>query len=259
MPLFLDQLGSEVYLEKPPKRIISLVPSQTELLVDLGLADQLVGVTKFCVHPKGINKEKAIVGGTKKYNFQKIDALHPHLIIGNKEENEREGIAFLSKNYPVWMSDIYNLEDAYQMVLGIGEVTDQKVNAQKLVNRLQLELNRSFPDLGTAIYLIWKNPIMVAGSNTFIDCMLEKAGFKNLIKTSRYPEISMDALKELSPDFLLLSSEPYPFKIQDCQMFQDILPFTQIHLVDGEMFSWYGSRLSHFSAYIHQKFSTNFN
>ena len=93
---FTDQLNRNIFIPNPPKRIISLVPSQTELLVDLGLEDRIVGVTKFCVHPRDLREKKTIVGGTKNYRFEVIDSLQPDLIIGNKEENDKEGIEILA-------------------------------------------------------------------------------------------------------------------------------------------------------------------
>src|ERR1700722_20147309 len=102
---FTDQMGRTISVEWPVKRIISLVPSQTELLYSLGLADEVIGITKFCVHPKEWFHSKTRVGGTKKLDFEKIAALKPDLIIGNKEENEEVQIKQLMQDYPVWMSD----------------------------------------------------------------------------------------------------------------------------------------------------------
>ncbi|WP_342626401.1 helical backbone metal receptor [Belliella baltica] len=118
MPIYTDQLKRKVTIAESPKRIISLVPSQTELLVDLGLGDRIVGVTKFCVHPEGFKEKKQIIGGTKNFHFDKIDQLEPDLIIGNKEENYQEGIEKLAEKYPVWMSDIFDLSDAME-ILGL--------------------------------------------------------------------------------------------------------------------------------------------
>src|SRR5579863_4514221 len=111
-----DQLGTRLDIKIPPERIISLVPSQTELLFDLGLEEQIVGVTRFCVHPAEKVAMKVKVGGTKRFDFEKIASLNPDLIIGNKEENYLEGIEALRKEYPVWMSDIFTLKDALDMI-----------------------------------------------------------------------------------------------------------------------------------------------
>ncbi|MFD2035224.1 ABC transporter substrate-binding protein [Belliella marina] len=243
MPTYTDQLNRKIYIPEKPQRIISLVPSQTELLVDLGLGEKIVGVTKFCVHPEGFKKKKQIIGGTKNFHFDKIDQLKPDLIIGNKEENYQEGIVRLAEEYPVWVSDIFDLSDAMEMMLGVGKITGSSEAAQQLVDKIRKDMDYVPKKKGTAVYLIWKDPIMVAGKNTFIDDMLARAGFGNLVGKSRYPEISMEELKEMDPDYILLSSEPYPFKQKHLDEFAATLPNSTIQLVDGEIFSWYGSRL----------------
>ncbi len=250
MPLFTDQILRSIEIPEHPRRIISLVPSQTELLVDLGLRERLVGVTKFCVHPQGLKKEKTIIGGTKNFHFDKIEALKPDLIIGNKEENYQEGIERLSENYPVWLSDIFNLDDAFQMIQEIGLITGTSGQAENLVQKIRGDLDFILPRKGTAVYLIWKDPIMAVGRSTFIDDMMSRAGFENLVHEFRYPELSLDELKAMAPDFLLLSSEPYPFNQKHIDEFTFILPNAKVQLVDGEMFSWYGSRLQHAKAYL---------
>jgi ABC-type Fe3+-hydroxamate transport system substrate-binding protein len=241
--IFFDQLHRSIFISAIPKRIISLVPSQTELLVDLGLEDNIVGVTKFCVHPKSLRKEKAIVGGTKNYRLELIDLLKPDLIIGNKEENDQTGIEILMNNYPVWMSDIYTLEDSLDMILRLGEIFKVEKRAKSIADQIQDDFLEKVKFKGTAVYLIWNKPMMAAGSDTFINGMLPYAGFKNLITESRYPEISLEELQRLDPEYLLLSSEPFPFKPKHLKEFENFLPQAKIVLVDGEMFSWYGSRL----------------
>lgn len=232
-----------ISLEKIPERIVSLVPSQTELLVDLGLEDHIVGVTKFCVHPKGFKQRKTMIGGTKDFYFDRIDLLQPDLIIGNKEENYKEGIERLAEQYPVWMSDIFDLGDALQMMESIGEITGRPVKSQKIIQAISTEFQEHFTSKGTAIYLIWQKPMMTVGLHTFIDRMLQKAGFKNLIKKERYPEISRAEILALNPDFILLSSEPYPFKEKHVEEYRKLFPQVRVRVVDGEFFSWYGSRL----------------
>ena len=240
---FTDHLSRSIFLPKPPQRIVSLVPSQTELLVDLGLEDKIVGITKFCVHPFRLRKSKTIVGGTKNYRFDVIERLNPDLIIGNKEENDQEGIEKLALSYPVWMSDIFDLKDSLRMISELGKITDTETKAAAIVAQIQNSLREKASSRGTCVYLIWENPKMAAGKRTFIDSMLLFAGFENLVKEERYPEISEKDLIQLSPEYLLLSSEPFPFKEKHRQAFQQLLPRAKILLVDGELFSWYGSRL----------------
>jgi ABC-type Fe3+-hydroxamate transport system substrate-binding protein len=247
---FIDHLNRTITLSKLPERIISLVPSQTELLVDLGLEEKLVGVTKFCVHPKHLRKTKTIVGGTKNYRFEVIDSLKPDLIIGNKEENERESIERLAENYPVWISDIRNLEDAYRMIEDVGKLTGTQNRAELISKEIKQTFDIPVPKKGTGVYLIWKEPWITAGKETFIDEMLRIAGFENLIPEIRYPSITLEELVGLGPDFLLLSSEPYPFKESHCEELKKFFPNSRILLVDGELFSWYGTRLRYSSAYF---------
>ncbi|GAA0878044.1 helical backbone metal receptor [Algoriphagus jejuensis] len=229
-----------------------MVPSQTELLVDLGLEEQIVGVTRFCVRPSQLRKSKTIVGGTKNYRFDVIEGLEPDLIIGNKEENDQEGIERLAKIYPVWMSDIFDLNDSLLMIADFGRITGTEIKASEIVAQIETSLAQGTPYKGTCVYLIWDNPKMTVGKNTFIDSMLALAGFENLIQTERYPEIGEEELIRLSPNFVLLSSEPFPFREKHRKAFQKILPESRILLVDGEMFSWYGSRLLYAMDYFNR-------
>lgn len=224
-------------------RIVSLVPSQTELLVDLGLRERLVGVTRFCIHPSGLRKEVPVIGGTKNAKIDLIRELKPDLIIGNKEENNQADIEELEKEFPVWMSDIFNLEDALEMLLRIGELTGTQAKASELKTAIANNFDR-LRDLKSngkrVLYLIWKGPYIAAGKNTFIDSMLQTLGFENAVSEARYPEARLETL---APDVVFLSSEPYPFKEKHIAELQEQFPASRIVLVDGEYFSWYGSRL----------------
>jgi len=240
----IDQLGRLVELNFPPQRIISLVPSQTELLFDLGLGDRVVGITKFCVHPNEWFTSKTKVGGTKKFQFDIIDSLQPDLIIGNKEENYEQGINQLASRYPVWMTDITSWESAMQMIKLVGDVVDERTKADCLVEEIQDKFGAIKPlSTKSVLYLIWKDPWMAAGKNTFIDAMLYKIGLVNCLEKDRYPKLSIDEIKRLSPEVILLSSEPFPFQQKNLEELQLVLPKAKIILIDGEMFSWYGSRL----------------
>jgi ABC-type Fe3+-hydroxamate transport system substrate-binding protein len=250
---FTDQLGNVISLPYPPKRIVSLVPSQTELLYDLGLRDEVVGVTKFCIHPELWQQEKKIIGGTKKFHFHEIEKLQPDLIIGNKEENYQEGIEILQKKFPVWMSDIVSMDDALEMIAFVGEMVSKKEVATNLVASIKNgfdQLNRF--KKRSALYLIWRNPWMAVGENTFIHVMLEYAGFKNCITDTRYPELSNETITSCNPDVVLLSSEPYPFQQKHIKEISQLCPHAKVKLVDGELFSWYGSRLLKAPAYFTQ-------
>ena len=245
MPVFYDQMNKAVHVQQAPKRIISLVPSQTELLFDLGLDEQIVGVTKFCIHPADKVKHTAKIGGTKQLNIKSIHDLQPDLVIANKEENEQTQVEELMKHYPIWISDINNLPAALDMITKVGEITGRQQRADEIVKDIsqQFQLLKPARAKLRVLYLIWRKPYMAAGSGTFIDSMLQLCGFENVIGAQRYPELSVDELIAAKPDVLLLSSEPYPFGQKHNDEFKLMLPDVKIELVDGELFSWYGSRL----------------
>ena len=249
-----DQLGRTVTLNNfPPKRIISLVPSQTELLFDLGLDEEVIGITKFCVHPQHWFENKKRVGGTKNINIEKIRSLQPDLILANKEENVKEQIEQLEKIAPVWVSDITTFEDALQMINSIGAITNTTSKAESLIKRITTnfsQLQTTNHKLQTC-YLIWRNPYMTIGGDTFINDMLNKCGLQNVFEhLMRYPEITIEQLVAANPQLILLSSEPYPFKEKHVEELQPFFNNTKIILVDGEMFSWYGSRMIHAPNYF---------
>lgn len=246
MPEFIDQTNRTVFINYPPKRIISLVPSQTELLYDLGLDEQVAGITKFCVHPESWFRHKTRVGGTKQLKMDVIHSLNPDLIIANLEENVKEQVEELMNHYPVWISDVNNLPGAYEMIAQIGRITDRNDKAEQINSLIKKEFSRlSTPGYRLpTCYLIWKNPYMTIGGDTFINSMLDAAGFENIFKNkNRYPEVTIDELSALNVKLLLLSSEPFPFTQKHIDELQHELPDTKIMLADGEMFSWYGSRL----------------
>jgi ABC-type Fe3+-hydroxamate transport system substrate-binding protein len=252
MPVYTDQMKRTVELPATPKRIISIVPSQTELLFDLNLDAEIIGITKFCIYPKDQVKQKVKVGGTKILNISKIKELKPDLIIGNKEENERSQVEELMESFPVWMSDITDLNDATDMISRVGELVGKNAEAEKLVTNIRLDFNQlniKTQNLRVA-YFIWRKPYIIAGKGTFIDDMLQKCGLANAFNTDRYPEISAEQLIAAKPDVILLSSEPYPFKEKHISEFKIALPNSIIKLVDGELFSWYGSRLLHAPEYF---------
>lgn len=245
---YTDQMGQTIHAPKPPRRIISLVPSLTELLFDLGLADRIVGRTKFCIHPAASVKQVQSIGGTKQFRFDKIAELAPDLIIGNKEENYVDGITQLAESYPVWMSDIYTLNDALWMIRELGQVVDRKIGSESLADQIEASFTSLQPlaDPLRAGYLIWHKPYMAVGRNTFIHDMLFRCGFVNAFADQgdgRYPEVTAEEISAANLDVLLLSSEPFPFAEKHRAEIAEMFPNVAVHLVDGEMFSWYGSRL----------------
>lgn len=252
---YTDQTGRQISLLHKPRRIVSLVPSQTELLHYLGLEKETVGITKFCIHPELWYREKKRVGGTKTVDLERVLSLKPDLIIANKEENQKEQILELADKCPLWLSDIVTLEDAFAMIEAVGELTDKEAAAVDLVKKLR----NDFSDLQVkaksirkkVAYFIWQKPYMVAGSGTFINEVLKVGGFDNIfIDQERYPEVNEEILRKRAPEVIFLSSEPFPFRDKHIKKFEEICPNATVRLVDGELFSWYGSRLLHTSEYL---------
>lgn len=226
-------------------KIISLVPSITETLFDLGLTEnEIIGRTKFCIHPANRLKNVSVIGGTKNVNITKIKALKPDLIIANKEENIKEDVEELQKYFKVLVTNVSNLEDNYYLLKTLGNLLGKQEIAQKF-NLKIYEILAKFSDLEKkkCAYLIWKNPYMTVGFDTFIHDILDKIGFQNIFKDyKRYPEISVEDLK--TADYIFLSSEPFPFQQKHIDEIQKELPDAKIFLVDGEAFSWYGTHVA---------------
>lgn len=291
MNIYKDQLGREVTIPYPPRRIISLVPSQTELLYDLGLDEEVIGITKFCIHPDNWFRNKTRIGGTKQLHIDQILALQPDLVIANKEENTEEQVKTLMQHVPVWVSDIQQLEDAQNMIKSIGAITGKSEHAVQIADNISLSFRKLKEEIRNikvrqekpeesdglngqdipglpgkksiqdnehlitprTAYFIWREPWMVAGGDTFIHTMLGYCGLENVFaQTPRYPNIDIEQLKDIDCQLILLSSEPYPFKEKHIAELQAVLPAVRIELVDGEMFSWYGSRLLKSAAYFRQ-------
>jgi ABC-type Fe3+-hydroxamate transport system substrate-binding protein len=236
------------------KKIVSLVPSLTELLADIGLDKEVVGITKFCVHPDDWIRRKTIIGGTKQLHLNKIVALNPDLIIANKEENVHDEIGFLAEHFNVLLTDINTYAEALETIENIGILCNRKEKAEKWIQAIAdaFQNYQSHKENLTCIYLIWHEPHMAVGPNTYIHSMLQKLGFQNLIHTPRYPALTLEDIKKMEPKLILLSSEPYPFKDKHMQYFQNELKSSQVLLVDGEMFSWYGSRMAKLPDYVNQ-------
>lgn len=248
MPTFIDQLNHKLNLNDAPKRIVSLVPSQTELLADLGLQKQLAGITRYCIYPPDIYLSVPHIGGTKNFTVEKIKSLNPDLIIGNKEENTKHLIEELQTEFPVWMSDVSDLHEALEMIYCLGSMTGTHEKANEMIatitagfENLRAEATHPKPKV---LYLIWRKPYISVGANTFIHDMLERCGFHNLLENkTRYPELTPADIKNLNPDVLLLSTEPYPYRDKHFAEFKNVCPKAKIVLAEGEYFSWYGSRL----------------
>lgn len=262
MKEFQDQTGKIISLSNLPRRIVSIVPSQTELLADLGLEEKVIGITKFCIHPLDWFKTRIRIGGTKALKIELIKSLAPDLVLANKEENVKDQVEELEKFVPVWTSDVRNISQAYEMILSVGKITGTTQKAGEMVEKIKNSFSRlqheghtsrisGFSRQLRTAYAIWREPLMVAGGDTFIHDMISLCGFRNLFESkNRYPVTTVDELSALDCELLLLPSEPFPFKEKHAEEFRSILSRTHVRLVDGEMFSWYGSRLLYSAEYF---------
>jgi len=243
--IITDQLSRTILLDQKPNRIVSLVPSHTELLADLIDPKCIVGRTKFCIHPNAIQQSSILVGGTKNLHIDRIVQLNPQLIFANKEENNQHDIELLEQQFPIYVSDIKTLDDSYQFTKEMANIFDKHAEAETIIQNTKHTIaQQQQTKRKTAIYLIWKKPYMSIGNDTYIHDVMGKIGFDNAFANeSRYPTTSLEEIKSLEPDIILLSSEPYPFNISDISKLNEHFPTTDIQLVNGEFFSWYGSRI----------------
>jgi ABC-type Fe3+-hydroxamate transport system substrate-binding protein len=250
MPEFKDQTGATVVLPKTPVRIVSLVPSQTELLHYLGLDQETVGITRFCIHPENWYRSKPRIGGTKSIDLDQVRRLQPDLILGNKEENTQQDIEALREEFPVWLSDVNSVGDAVDMIRSVGALTGKSPEAEQLATEIT-DAYSTWTSASVAgvplriAYLIWEKPYMAAASGTFIHAMIQSCGWINCFgHLDRYPETTLEALSACEPDVILLSSEPYPFGEKQREMIERYFQGrSTVKLVDGEFFSWYGPRM----------------
>jgi len=248
--IYKDHLNRIVNIEKSPQKIISLVPSLTELLHDLGLEKRIVGITQFCVHPYHYQSTKTIVGGTKKVKYDLIHELNPDFILCSKEENTPDMVTQLEKIAPVFVTDVNSFQEALNLILQLGEILGKRVESETLIQKIELK-NTKFQNfikekqtVKTA-YFIWKNPWMVAGNRTFINDMMQLNKLENsFANKERYPEVNIKYLNlQGNPELLIFSSEPYHFTEEDA--FEVLRENEKVLtlFVDGQYFSWYGSRL----------------
>jgi len=244
-PPIHDALGHEIRLTAVPRRIVSLVPSQTELLADLGLGEEVVGLTRFCVHPAEWKARKTLVGGPKTVNVDRVATLQPDLVIANKEENVREQVDALAEIAPVFVTDVSTVAEAIAMIRTVGALVGQADRAFELANEIETGFTQlAPPHRQRAAYLIWRDPWMTVGGDTFISDVMAHAGLGNVYAdATRYPAITMDDLWNRQPDVILLSSEPFPFRETHLNEVRAMVPEATVELVDGEVFSWYGSRM----------------
>lgn len=253
----VDQLGRSLQYTFPPKKIVSLAPALTDTMYGLELEEEIVGRTRFCIHPHDKVNKALNIGGTKEIKLDRIHQLKPDLIIAEKEENTKEIVEELEQHYPIYVFEVQTVADAFQMMSDLGKVTDRVKQAQQLSQDIEV----LFKDLPRAqgkriAYVIWKRPYMVVGKHTYIQSLLETMSFINPFTQfeGRYPEVTVHDLKAADLDYLFLATEPYPFRKKDIEPMARLLPDVQPIIVDGEMF-WYGVKMLEAVPYFKRVFS----
>ncbi|WP_339254093.1 helical backbone metal receptor [Sporosarcina sp. FSL W8-0480] len=253
----IDRVGRSVTYQFPPNRIVSLCPGITDTLLSLGLEEKIVGRTRFCIHPKGIVERIPAVAGTKDIKLEAIKDVKPDLIFVEKEENTKEIVEELEKHFPVYVAEVQTVDEAFQMIDDMGDLTDRKEAAAKLVSSIQQQFD-SLPKTHEKriAYVIWRKPYMVVGKNTYINSLLEKMGYINpfIDAEGRYPTVSAEDFQKANLDYVFLASEPFPYKEKHLKEFLEMMAKTKPLLVDGEMF-WYGPRMLKAVSYFRQEFN----
>lgn len=233
-------------------KIISTVPSLTELLYHLELEEEVVGITQFCTDPDSWYQQKTRIGGPKKLNLKRIQSLQPDWILASKEENIKEQIEHCNTFTKILLTDVCNYEGALAMILEVGKTFNREQQAKYIHNKIQeafISLQKQKSQ--RVLYMIWKNPLMSVGGDSFIHDMLKRCGWYNVLGDKmRYPSFSETEMQNLQPDIVFLSSEPYPFEAKHIAYFQNLLPNAKIILVEGSYFTWYGSRMMQAPAYF---------
>ncbi len=241
-------------------RIVSLVPSVTATVAGLGHEADIVGCTTFCVDPPGLARRAVVVGGTKDPDIAKIRALSPDRILVNSEENRPVDIAACREIAPVLESFPKSPEDVPRMIRDIGAFIDAE-RAEEYARETETALNAlkeaakiRGAGAGRFVYLVWRNPWMVAGADSYISRFLEMAGFRNAIAEPRYPRLTMREIAEARPDIVFFSSEPWPFRRRDCESFAEEwsavakdagagarAELPDLLKIDGKAISWHGT------------------
>ena len=237
-------------------RVVSLVPSWTEFLHDLDV--EVVGQTKFCVRPASKFRTVPRIGGTKNVKVQDVLALKPDLVVANREENDKTQVEALMARLPggVLLTDVRTVPDAWAAMTQVGSRVDRAADARDMVSRIQDAWGEPRAIVGQAGYAVWSSPWMVAGHDTFIHDVMRHWGIGNAIDggtESRYPTTGEDPERgTLAAPQWLLPSEPFPFQSKHLPALHAAHPEARFRLVDGEAFSWYGSRMLHVTAHLRE-------
>lgn len=234
-------------------RIVSLVPSLTETVCDWGLRPQLLGCTTFCVSPKGLHRSCQIIGGTKDPNLELIRSIQPTHILANQEENTKEAVQALANEYPTLITFPRSPREVPHMLRDLGKFLGIAGEAEASASKLEQQLKAgSLAKPKRFLYLIWQNPYMAAGPDTYISRTLEHIGWIPAYQgAERYPVLDIKAMQACQTDLILLSSEPYPFRRRDASSLRQQWPEAPAVLkIDGQMLSWFGTRTAAALAFL---------
>jgi len=255
-PAKVDASGVALELAAPPRRIVSLIPSTTELLCALGLADALVGVTVYCIEPRDVVRTKTRVGGEKNPDLSVILALAPDLVVANIEENRVEDVAALrAAGLRVWVTYPRTVVEALTMIGDLGEVTGAHEHARALLATLKPLYARARARAAarrpvSVFYPIWRQPWMTIGADTYVHDLLATCGGANVFgDRARYPTVTLEEMAARRPEVILLPDEPFRFRrahLADFDPYPAVPAVRErrIHLVGGKPFSWHGPRLA---------------
>lgn len=225
-----------------PQRIVSLVPSVTETLIELGVMP--VGRSSFCIEPKDIVDSIVRVGGTKTPNHHRIQNLQPDLVITNFEENTKEDVQKLqSEGLSVWVTYPDSVQSMLSLLEELAQLSEKKQQCESIIQMYKDLLEKKFPTSNkTVLTFIWKDPWMVVGTHTYTHDLIEFSGAKNACTEKRYPTLTEHEIVDLSPDIILLPSEPYAFLDEHVAYWKEKIPSADVLKFSGEDLFWSGMR-----------------
>jgi ABC-type Fe3+-hydroxamate transport system substrate-binding protein len=231
-----DLFGRTFDFATPPRRVVSLVPSLTETLFDLGAGDDVAGITGFCIFPADLDRPR--VGGTKNPRIDAIRALAPDLVYVNLEENLERHAKAIEEFAPVFVTEPKTVDDVASLITSLGAIHHRDDRARELTTALAKERVRVTPF--TFAVPIWKKPWMWCGGDTYVSNLIESIGGTNVLREqTRYPSLDLEQVLALHPDVIFLPDEPYEFKTADAAEIRGprvVGPFP------GHLFTWHGTR-----------------
>ena len=250
--MFRDVLGREFDFPQPPRRVVSLVPSLTETLFDLGAGDVVVGITDFCIFPEGLERPR--IGGTKTPSVARIRQLEPDLVYVNLEENLKRHADEISTFAPVFATEPKTVDDVGSLITLLGSIHQCEKRATELTE--QLPPNRKPRTDFSFVVPIWKTPWMWCGGDTYVSDLVESVGGRNLLgERSRYPTIDRDEVLALAPDVVFLPDEPYLFTDADAEQLRGTTRARIIGPFPGHLFTWHGTRTIEGLRFLNRSFA----